>query len=110
MKTSFIIFFLILFLEGFPQITHYVVPDENTAIKIAEAVWLPIYGNSIYKNKPFTAALIGDSIWNVSGTLPHPDTTIFNGNIKKIRVHFGGVPFAKIRKDDGKIILIIHGK
>jgi hypothetical protein len=27
------------------------VPNEETAIKIAEAVWLPIYGEDIY-NKP----------------------------------------------------------
>ena len=26
------------------------VPDKNTAIKIAEAVWFPIYGESIYAN------------------------------------------------------------
>ena len=31
------------------------VPDKITAIKIAEAVWLPIYGNSIYEKKPFVA-------------------------------------------------------
>ena len=46
------------------------VPDEETAIRIAEAVWLPIYGNDIYNSKPFHAKLISDSIWVVEGTLP----------------------------------------
>jgi NTF2 fold immunity protein len=45
------------------------VPDDVTAIKIAEAVWLPIYGAAIYDKKPFTAKLKGN-IWIVEGTLP----------------------------------------
>ena len=28
---------------------HDYVPNKNTAIKIAEAIWLPIYGESIYR-------------------------------------------------------------
>lgn len=28
------------------------VPNEQTAIRIAEAIWLPIYGEQIYESKP----------------------------------------------------------
>lgn len=37
------------------------VPNKETAIKIAEAIWLPIYGNKIYNSKPFRAKT---SEWN----------------------------------------------
>ena len=45
------------------------VPDEATAIKIAEVVWTPIYGNSLKAERPFHAKLIGD-VWHVEGSLP----------------------------------------
>lgn len=72
------------------------VPNEETAIRIAEAVWLPIYGNDIYNSKPFQAKLIGDSIWVVEGTLPEG--------------HLGGVPYAALQKKDGKVLKISHGQ
>lgn len=72
------------------------VPNEETAIRIAEAVLLPIYGNEIYNSKPFHAKLIGDSIWVVEGTLPEG--------------HLGGVPYAAIQKKDGKVVKISHGQ
>ncbi|MFD2162276.1 YbbC/YhhH family protein [Paradesertivirga mongoliensis] len=71
------------------------VPNEETAIKIAEAVWLPIYGKKIYKNEPFEATLMNDSVWVVMGTLKEQK---------------GGVPYIEIRKKDCKILKVIHGK
>lgn len=71
------------------------VPDESTAIKIAEAIWLPIYGDKIQENKPFRASLSGDSIWVVTGT---------------VHTSEGGVPFALIQKKDGKILDVYHEK
>ena len=47
------------------------VPNSKTAIKIAEAVWLPIFGENIYNKMPFVAELIDSSIWHVHGTLPY---------------------------------------
>ena len=74
-----------------------VVPNEETAIKIAEAVWLPIYGDNIYSKQPFKAEYKEkEKCWYVSGTLP-PNT-------------LGGVPEIKINKADGKILYIYHGK
>ena len=74
-----------------------VVPDEETAIKIAEAVWLPIYGEHIYSNQPFMAIYNEtERCWYVKGSLP--ETTV------------GGVPEIIISKSDGKILYINHGK
>jgi hypothetical protein len=44
------------------------VPDKETAIKIAEAVWLPIYGESVLSQKPYEVMLIDEKIWIVEGT------------------------------------------
>ena len=71
------------------------VPNAETAIKIAEAVWLPIYGDEIYKYKPFKADLIQDTIWKVYGT---------------VYTDKGGSPIAEIQKSDCKILSIYHEK
>jgi hypothetical protein len=72
------------------------VPNKETAISIAIAVWLPIYSKEqIESEKPYTAKL-NNGIWFVTGSLP-------NG-------WNGGVAEAEISKDDGKIIRISHGK
>ena len=70
-------------------------PDARTAIKIAEAVWLPIYGKAIYEKSPFAAKLQGE-VWLVEGT--SPDDKV------------GGVLVAAISKESGQIIRISHGK
>jgi hypothetical protein len=45
------------------------VPDSATALKIAEAVLTPVYGEAkIESQRPFTAKL-KDDVWTVSGTL-----------------------------------------
>jgi NTF2 fold immunity protein len=83
-----------------PEKKENYVPNKETAIKIAEAVWLPIYGNKIYKELPFKATLINDSIWAVGGTL--------NKSSGKIVV--GGTAYIELQKSDGKILKVTHGK
>ena len=74
---------------------HGVVPDAETAIKIAVAVWEPIYGrDNIAKQTPFRASLT-DGVWTVRGTLPQ--------NWR------GGVAEAEIAKIDGRILRVSHG-
>ena len=74
-----------------------VVPDEKTAIRIAEAIWLPIYGENIYSKQPFLAIYNEtERCWYVKGSLP--ENTV------------GGVPEVRINKSDGKILYINHGK
>ncbi len=72
------------------------VPDEATAIKIAEAVLIPIYGEEqITRERPFQATLNGKT-WVVRGTL-------HGGG-------FGGVAVAEISKEDGRILRVSHGR
>ena len=72
------------------------VPDGQTAIKIAVAVWEPIYGvEKIAKEKPFHGYL-KNGVWYVNGSLPDG--------------WLGGVAEAEIAKDDGRILRISHGK
>ena len=71
------------------------VPDSETAVKVAEAIWLPIYGNKIYKNKPFKAKLISKNVWLISGTM-HTEK--------------GGVPYIKLQKSDCRVLEVYHTK
>jgi hypothetical protein len=72
------------------------VPDERTAIAIAEAVLIPVFGETqILGERPFHAVLRG-KVWEVSGSLP-PGWD-------------GGVALVQINKDDGRILSVTHGK
>ncbi len=76
------------------------VPDALTAVKIAEAVLVPIYGEKVInEEKPLKAAL-KDGVWIVEGTLHCPE-----GNRCP-----GGVVIIEISKDDGRILRVSHGK
>jgi len=73
------------------------VPTAEVAIKIAVAVWEPIYGaEAIAEEKPYKATL-AEGVWTVEGTLPK-------------RYNKGGVALAEISKRDGRILLVTHGK
>jgi len=73
------------------------VPDAKTAIKIAVAVWEPIYGEKqIAGEKPYHAQLDTNGIWTVAGSLPEQTS--------------GGVAVIEIAKDDGRILRVSHGK
>ena|ERR1700744_4566088 len=71
------------------------VPNEETAIKVAEAIWFPILGDLLKQEKPFTAHLSGN-IWLVKGTAPDSS--------------FGGPITIEIRKSDCKIISLMIPK
>ena len=72
------------------------MPNEETAIKIAVAVWEPIYGaEHIASEKPYQARLTND-VWFVEGSLPKDAA--------------GGVAEAQIAKEDGKILNVSHGQ
>ena len=71
------------------------VPTPEVAIQIAEAVWLPIYGDRIYNRQPFIAQYYPRlDVWFVHGTLPPG--------------HLGGTAEMVIRKSDGQILSVIH--
>ena len=72
------------------------VPTADAAVKIAVAVWEPIYrADKISDEKPFHATL-AKGVWTVQGSLP--------------KGWVGGVAFAEIAKADGRILRISHGK
>jgi len=81
------------------------VPNAETAVKIAEAVLVPVYGEKqIESEKPFTAIRRGDE-WIVSGTLHCRDQ---NGREKTNCV--GGTAVVELSKIDARIISMIHYK
>jgi len=64
------------------------VPDENTAVKVAEAILKPAVGDANAQSYvPYKATLKGD-LWTVEGTTKGP----------------GGTPVLEISKQDGKIV------
>lgn len=72
------------------------VPDAETAIAIAVAVWNPIYGKEkIRREAPYNAAL-SQEVWTITGSLPE----------KMV----GGVAVVEISKNDGRILRMSHGK
>ena len=76
------------------------VPDESTAIKIAEAVGNNIFGKGLKDYKPFQATLENDSIWHIYGL---PKEAWFE-------IQIGGCPEFEIQKKDGKILRIYISK
>jgi len=74
-----------------------VVPDSTTAIKIAEIILSGVYGKRMVDGeKPFTALLV-DGCWVVYGHLP--DNFLYGGAAEII-----------IRKTNGEVVNISHGK
>jgi hypothetical protein len=72
------------------------VPNRKTAIAIAEAVLVPVYGEEKIKSEePFSATLDGDTWW-VRGSLP--------------KGFVGGVAEIEISKSKGCILQMVHGK
>lgn len=71
------------------------VPNEVTAIAIARAVWVPIYGSDVLKQEPFKAELRKE-VWHVEGSLPEG--------------FLGGVAEIEIEKKTGQILRVSHGQ
>lgn len=77
-----------------------IVPDKETAARIAEAIWIPVYGEKdIYEERPYEAHLLNDSVWIVRGSLFDP-----NNEVR------GGTAYIAISKKDGRILQMLHEK
>ena len=72
------------------------VPDSMTAVRIAEAIWTPIYSAKQIRNERPYRAVLHRGVWTVTGTLP-PSTA-------------GGVALAEIAQLDGRILRVSHGR
>ena len=85
---------------------HVAVPDEPTAVTIAEKALAKIYGEKkIASERPFKG-ILRDGIWHVGGTLHCKDK---NGTVITGRC-FGGVAIADIRQSDGRVLRTGHFK
>jgi len=73
------------------------VPDSGTAVRVAVAVWIPIYGASQIRSEQPYVATLKDGVWTVTGTLPR-------------QYNLGGVAMARISKRDGRILFVLHGQ
>jgi predicted amino acid dehydrogenase len=82
-------------LEPSNFVTRDIVPNEETAMKIAEVILYSIYGQKIYSSRPYCIEL-KNGVWIIEGTLP--------------KDYQGGVPYIEIQKKDGKVLKIMHGK
>lgn len=72
------------------------VPDEETAIAIAEAVLVPIYGKEqVDGQKPFSVRLT-DGVWLIQGTLPAEQ--------------LGGVFSIEISKQTAAVLRLTHSR
>lgn len=76
------------------------VPDVRTAVYVAEAVMVPIYGvEAVRAERPFKAQLV-DGIWHVTGSMPPA---------AKGAESIGGVAEVEIDRRRGTIKRITHG-
>ena len=72
------------------------VPNAETAIAVAVAIWAPIYGrDKIEQQKPYRAQLRSE-VWTVEGSLPPG--------------HIGGVAVIEISRRDGRVLRVSHGQ
>jgi len=77
------------------------VPDAETAKRIAEAVWVPIYGTEeIDSQKPFQVQFV-KGIWIVQGVLHNENTNY---------IVVGGTAHVEIAQKDGRILKVSHGE
>ena len=79
------------------------VPDAATAIAIARAVLIPIYGEKTIRSEEPLVATRDGSAWLVNGTLP----------CQREYEHtpcLGGTAFVKLSAEDGQIMFVTHGK
>jgi len=82
------------------------VPDATTAVKIGEAVLVPVFGEKrIAAERPFHATLEGD-VWSVEGTLYCPDGTLSTTT----QMCKGGTAVVKLSKTDARILFMMHYK
>jgi hypothetical protein len=82
------------------------VPDEATAVTLAENALAKVYGKKkIGSERPFRATLT-KGIWHVGGTLYCKDK---QGNVIT-NACVGGVAMADIRQSDGRVLKMGHTK
>lgn len=76
-----------------------VLTTEESAIKVAEAILVNVYGEKALEQRPFKAKLEG-GVWKIAGTFHCPKGVGCKGGVARI----------EINKKDGKVKSVIHDK
>lgn len=99
------------------------VPDSATAVRIAVAIWTPIYGDGQFMTQHPVTATLTDGIWTVTGHVPTKveltpgPVLIVNGTTMDVAQPYGPHPLSlpigdtavvKIDKRDGRILYQGH--
>ncbi len=71
------------------------VPDQATAVRVAEAILIPIYGSDNVKRQLPLRATLTNGVWRVDGTA---------------KTRFGGTASVEISKETGCILRVTHSK
>jgi hypothetical protein len=78
------------------------IPNAETALKVGEAVLIPVYGEkTILDERPFKATLNRD-VWTVEGTVPCDGPVGVSCE--------GGAALVRISKTSGQILFMMHYK
>lgn len=73
------------------------VPDSATAVRVAEAISMSMYGKALIQQElPLTARLKGE-VWVVTGQLPNGATR-------------GGVAVVELARHTGRVLRVTHGQ
>jgi hypothetical protein len=76
---------------------HGFVPDQRTALRVAEAILTSVYGEQqIAKEHPLKIAQVDGDVWLVWGTLSPR--------------YLGGTAVIKIAKRTGEVLFLSHGQ
>ena len=86
------------------------VPDAKSAIRIALAVWEPIYGKEEIQGQAPYKAKLNDGIWTVTGSLLEDQAIIDENGQELVIVAVGEVALIEIVKDTGCILRVTHGE
>ncbi|WP_041856075.1 NTF2 fold immunity protein [Candidatus Korobacter versatilis] len=86
------------------------VPDATTAIKIANAVLVPVYGEKQISSELPLRAELEQGTWIVRGTLNCAPPPAHDLPGKKTLSCEGGTAVVRISKSDGKILFMTHYK
>lgn len=76
------------------------IPDEKCLMKIAKAIWIPIYGTKKIMYKKYSVNLDDNNIWTIEGS---PILSSF------LTVHGGG-PYLQIDGISGRVIEVSYTK
>jgi len=82
------------------------VPDDATAVKIAEKALAKVYGKQHIESERLFKAVLLKGIWHVGGTLYCNDEY---GNVIT-NACVGGVAMAEVRQRDGRVLRTTHTK